>query len=142
MKLNLFNLKSAEKAFFAQKVKCNFLKESDRGTSFFHALMRHKHGKSFIPVVLRSNGALTTSIDKVGAEFVHYYQNLLGTSSYISPIDVVVVHSGPCLDESHYSFLLTSISNEISRKLSSILVMIKLQVLTDIHLSFSRNLGT
>jgi hypothetical protein len=88
--------------------------------------MGHKHRKSFIPVVLRSNGALTTSIDKVGAEFVYYYQNLLGTSSYVSSIDVAVVHSGHCLDESHYSFLLAPISNEISRKLSSALVMIKL----------------
>jgi hypothetical protein len=35
MKLDLFNLKSAEKAFFAQKLKCNFFKESDIGTSFF-----------------------------------------------------------------------------------------------------------
>jgi hypothetical protein len=51
MKLNLFNLKSTEKASFAQKLKCNFLKEIDKGTRVFHALMSHKHRKSFIPAV-------------------------------------------------------------------------------------------
>ena len=116
MKLNLLNLKYIEKTFFTQKLKCNFLKKSDRGTSFFHALMRHKHRKSFIPFILRSNGALTTYIDEVGAEFVHYYPNLLRISSFVSPIDVVVVYSGPYLDESHYSFLLVPFSNEIVKE--------------------------
>jgi len=68
--------------------------------------------KSFIPAVQHSNRALTTSLDEVRAEFVHYYQNLLGTSSSISSIDAAVVHSSPCLDESHSSFLLAPISNE------------------------------
>ena len=68
--------------------------------------------KSFIPAVQHSNRALTTSLDEVRAEFVHYYQNLLGTSSSISSIDAAVVHNSPCLDESHSSFLLAHISNE------------------------------
>ena len=112
MKLDLFNLKSAEKAFFSQKLKCNFLKDNDRGTSFFHALMSHRHRKSFIPAIQCSNGELTTSIDEVGAEFIHFYQSLLGTSSTISPINEAVVHSGPCLDVNHSDFLLAPVSNE------------------------------
>jgi hypothetical protein len=51
LKINLINLKSAEKAFFSQKLKCIFFKDSDRGTSFFHALMSHRHRKSFIPAL-------------------------------------------------------------------------------------------
>jgi hypothetical protein len=112
MKLDLFNLKSAEKAFFFQKLKCNFLKDIDRGTSFFHALMSHRHRKSFIPAIQCSNGELTTSIDEVGAEFVHFYQSLLSTSSATSPINEVVVHSGPCLDVNQSDFLLSPVSNE------------------------------
>jgi len=112
MKLNLFNLKYAEKAFFSEKLKWNFLKDNDRGTSFFHALMSHRHQKSFILAIQCSNGELTTSIDEVSAEFVHFYQNLLGTSSTISPINEAVVHSGPCLDVNHSDFLLAPISNE------------------------------
>jgi len=71
--------------------------------------------KSFIPVIQRSNGAITTSIDEVGAEFVHFYQNLLGTSSFTSPLDEVV-HSGPCLDETHSDFLLAPMSNKGTKK--------------------------
>jgi hypothetical protein len=41
--------------------------------------------KSSILVIQRSNEAITTSIDEVGDEFVHFYQNLLGTSSFTSP---------------------------------------------------------
>jgi len=38
-RLNLVNLKSAEKMFFGQKLKCAFFKDSDKGTRFFHSLM-------------------------------------------------------------------------------------------------------
>jgi hypothetical protein len=98
--------------------------------------------KSFIPVVQRSNGALTTSLDEVGVEFVHYYQNLLGTSSSISPIDIVVVHSSPCLDESHSSFLLAPVSNEAIKETLFSFGNDKALGPTDFHLFFSRNLGT
>jgi hypothetical protein len=64
--------------------------------------------RNFIPAIQRSNGALTTSLD----EFIHYYQNLLRTSSSTTPINVVVVHSGPCLDETHSDFLLALVSND------------------------------
>jgi hypothetical protein len=112
LKINLLNLKSAEKAFFSQKLKCIFFKDSDRGTSFFHALMSHRYRKSFIPALQCSNGDLTTTIDKVGAEFVHFYQSLLGTSSAISPINKEVVHGGPCLDTNQSDFLLAPVTNE------------------------------
>ena len=51
LKINLINLKYAEKAFFSQKLKCIFFKDGDRGTSFFHALISHKHRKNFIPAL-------------------------------------------------------------------------------------------
>jgi hypothetical protein len=38
-RLNLVNLKSAEKMFFGQKLKCAFFKDCDKGTRFFHSLM-------------------------------------------------------------------------------------------------------
>jgi len=37
-RLNLVNLKSAEKMFFSQKLKCAFFKECDKGSRFFHSL--------------------------------------------------------------------------------------------------------
>nr|TKR79425.1 hypothetical protein D5086_0000272650 [Populus alba] len=38
-RLNLVNLKSAEKMFFVQKLKCSFFKDYDKGTRFFHSFM-------------------------------------------------------------------------------------------------------
>jgi hypothetical protein len=35
LRQKLFNLKSAERLFFAQKLKCNFFKDYDKGSSFF-----------------------------------------------------------------------------------------------------------
>jgi hypothetical protein len=35
----LLYLKSDERSFFAQKLKCNFFKDYDKGSSYFHSLM-------------------------------------------------------------------------------------------------------
>jgi hypothetical protein len=98
--------------------------------------------KSFIPAVQHSNRALTTSLDEVRAEFVHYYQNLLGTSSSISSIDAAVVHSSPCLDESHSSFLLAHISNEAIKETLFNIGNDKALGPDGFSSFFSRNLGT
>jgi hypothetical protein len=43
LRSSLLNLKQAELLYFRQKLKCNFLKEADKGSCFFHALMGQKH---------------------------------------------------------------------------------------------------
>jgi hypothetical protein len=79
LRQKLFYLKSAERLFFAQKLKC-FFKDCDKGSSFFHSLMSQRHRKNFIPVIQLSNGSLTTSIDEVEDTFVCYFRDLLGSS--------------------------------------------------------------
>jgi hypothetical protein len=111
------NLKSAEKMFFGQKLKCSFFKDCDRGSKFFHALMSHKHRRNFIPVIQRSNNLLTTSLEVVGEEFVNYYQQLLGSSKDMIPIDLEVIHSGSCLATSAHDLLLAPVTSaEIKKK--------------------------
>nr|TKR97771.1 hypothetical protein D5086_0000209710 [Populus alba] len=66
-------LKFAENQFFSQKIKCKFLKESDRGSKFFHALMGQNHRRNFIPTIMCRNGNLSGSLKAVGYEFVAYY---------------------------------------------------------------------
>jgi hypothetical protein len=68
--LKLSNLKSAEKMFFSQKIKCKFLKKTDKGSSFFHALMSQNHRRNFIPVIMCSHGRLITSLKEIGAKFM------------------------------------------------------------------------
>jgi len=98
--------------FFTQKLKCNFFKESDKGTSFFHALMSHKHRKNFIPAIQLSNGNLFTSVDEVGDAFVSFFKELLSTSKDTLPLDVEVSRSGPCIDIDSYSSLLAPVTND------------------------------
>lgn len=74
LRLELMNLKAAEKMFFAQKLKCKFFKESDRGTSFFHALMSQKHIRNYIVVIQHYDGTLSNSVDEVGEEFVNFFK--------------------------------------------------------------------
>jgi hypothetical protein len=70
-KLNLVNLKSAEKMFFGQKLKCAFFKDCDKGSKFFHSLMSQRHRRHHIPAIIRSDGMLTSSTEEVGSEFVY-----------------------------------------------------------------------
>ena len=51
-RLNLVNLKSAEKMFFGQKLKCAFFKDCDKGTRFFHSLMSQRHRRHHIPAIV------------------------------------------------------------------------------------------
>ena len=109
-------LKFAENQFFSQKIKCKYLKESDRGTKFFHALMGQNHRRNFIPAIMCRNGNLSSSLKAVGDEFVAYYQQLLGTSKSTIPIDSDVISCGPCIPSSSHSLLLSPVSAEDIRQ--------------------------
>ena len=112
----LSSLKFAKKQFFSQKIKCKFLKDSDRGSKFFHALMGQNHRRNFIPAIMCRNNRLSTSLKEVGDEFVAYYQQLLGTSKSIVPLDNAVIWCGPCLPSSSHSFLLSPVSADDIRQ--------------------------
>lgn len=112
LRSKLSSIKLAEKQFFSQKIKCNFLKHSDKGSKFFHALLGQNHQRNSIPAIMCSHGCLSTSLQEVGNEFVSFYQNLLGSSKTIVPLDSAVIHSGPCLPATSHGFLLAPVSQE------------------------------
>lgn len=66
LRLSLVNLKSLEKMFYGQKLKSAYLKECDKGSKFFHAMMRQKQRRNFTPAIVCSNGLLSSSMDEVG----------------------------------------------------------------------------
>ncbi|KAJ6973799.1 hypothetical protein NC653_033969 [Populus alba x Populus x berolinensis] len=112
LRSKLSSIKLAEKQFFSQKIKCNFLKHSDKGSKFFHALLGQNHQRNFIPAIMCNHGSLSTSLQEVDNEFVSFYQNLLGSSKTIVPLDSAVIHSGPCLPANSHGFLLAPFSQE------------------------------
>nr|TKS08437.1 hypothetical protein D5086_0000103180 [Populus alba] len=105
-------LKFAEKQFFSQKIKCNYLKESDRSSKFFHALLNHKQKRNLIPAVLNDQGYLTSSLEEVGSVFVQHFQRLLGSSSPVVALDSIVIGQGPCLSSASHDLLLAPISSD------------------------------
>jgi hypothetical protein len=109
-RLNLVNLKSAEKMFFGQKLKCAFFKDCDKGIKFFHSLMNQYHMRHHIPAIIRSDGMLTSSAEEVGREFVSYYKELLGTSKPTIPLRIEVVHCGACINTDSHDFILALVS--------------------------------
>ncbi|KAJ6856768.1 hypothetical protein NC651_038440 [Populus alba x Populus x berolinensis] len=121
LRQGLLRLKEAERLFFSQKLKCNFLKECDKGSSFFHSLMNRKHRQSCIPAIQRNDGTVTTSIDEVGAAFVDFYMQLLGSSKETLPLDSNVVQHGPILDDASHASLLAPVTDlEIKNALFAI----------------------
>jgi hypothetical protein len=110
LRLNLVNLKLAEKMFFSQKLKCAFFKECDKGSRFFHSLMNQGHRICHIPAIVRSDGMLTASAEEVGREFVSYFKELLGTSKHTIPLRAEVVQSGACINVDSHAYLLAPVS--------------------------------
>jgi hypothetical protein len=49
LRLSLVNLKSLEKMFYGQKLKSAYLKECDKGSKFFHAMMRQINSDEILP---------------------------------------------------------------------------------------------
>ncbi|XP_011007424.1 PREDICTED: uncharacterized protein LOC105113097 [Populus euphratica] len=113
----LFNLiKSTERLFFAQKLKCNFFRECDEGSSFFHTLISRQHRKNSISTIQLNDGSLTASIDEVRDAFVCYFRDLPGSHKDTLPLDVEVSRSGPCLDPASYASLLAPVTNDIIKQ--------------------------
>ena len=109
-RLNLVNLKSAEKMLFGQKLKCAFFKDCDKGTRFFHSLMSQRHRRHHILAIICSDGMLTSSTEEVSREFVSYYKELLWTSKPTIPPIAEVVHCGACINADSHDYLLAPVS--------------------------------
>ena len=112
LRSKLSQLKFVERKKFSQKIKCNFLKESDRGTKFFHALMNHNHRRNFIPAIMIAYGCQSSSLEEVHSVFVNYFQQQLGTSNPTIPLDSEVIHSGPCLSSNSHALLLSPVTHD------------------------------
>jgi hypothetical protein len=70
LRSQLLNLNSAEQSYYGQKLKFIFLKEANKGTCFFHALLSQKHRRNHILAIQVPFGMFTSSVDEVGHEFV------------------------------------------------------------------------
>ncbi|KAK6125166.1 hypothetical protein DH2020_041087 [Rehmannia glutinosa] len=109
-KSSLF-LSKAEKLFYQQKAKCNYLIQSDKCTRFFHSIVKRNAKKNFIASIVREDGNPTVSQDQVALEFIEFYKQLLGTKQNTQPPDPEIIGNGPLLDETQGTDLIKPITN-------------------------------
>lgn len=93
-------LLEAERKFLLQKNKSQNLLFADRGTKYFHNLMKKKSSCNFIPALVKPDGSSTSSQDEVINELLAYYSNLLGKGHNVTHIDEAIFAMGPVLTQS------------------------------------------
>lgn len=90
-------LNDADRSFLQQKAKLNFNLQSDRGTKFYHSVIKGKQTRNFVAGLVLPDGSVTTSQDQVVSEFLAFYQSLLGTKKARTNICDEVMRQGPKL---------------------------------------------
>ncbi|KAL3646608.1 hypothetical protein CASFOL_009575 [Castilleja foliolosa] len=124
VKCSRVNAQFLEKAafdFFSQKAKCTYINQGDRGTKFFHAMVKRNANRRHISAITLEDGSITTSSQQVADEFVGHFKNLLGTSDFCTPIDIDILNLGPKLENAEAIDLVRAVSSdEIKRTLFSI----------------------
>ncbi|KAJ6868614.1 hypothetical protein NC651_033634 [Populus alba x Populus x berolinensis] len=113
LRSQLVHLKSAKLSYYWQKLKFTFLKEADKGTRFFHALLSQKHRRNHIPAIQVPSSTYSSSVDEVGDEFVRYFKNLLGSTKQTNPINEEVIQCGPCIDTASHDLLLGPVTDDL-----------------------------
>lgn len=94
----LLFLNKAALDYYTQKAKCSHLKLGDRGTKYFHSLVKRNANKRHIAAITLEDGSISTSSKQVAKEFVDHFQSLLGTAIHVDPIDSEILNLGPKLD--------------------------------------------
>ncbi|GFZ12807.1 hypothetical protein Acr_23g0011920 [Actinidia rufa] len=87
-------LDEAEISFCSQLAKAKYLKNCDKGTKFFHDLIKNNRTRNQVVSLTKSDGVVTTSPQQVSSLFVEYYENLLGTRNNVLRLDSRVLTDG------------------------------------------------
>lgn len=74
-------LAEAERSYFQKRAKCAYLTQSDRCSKFFHNLIKRNNKRNTIVAIPKGTGENTTSVQKVTAEFVFHFCNLMGAAA-------------------------------------------------------------
>lgn len=67
----------------------------NRGTNYFHSLVKERNFASTIPSLIKVDGNCTTSQEEVFKEFVDYYNDLLGIKHFVEEISNEILQQGP-----------------------------------------------
>lgn len=98
--------------FYTQKAKCNYLREGDRCTKFFHDMAKQNYKRNSIVSFCMVDGEFSNNIEEVAKEFVGHFSGLLSSASACEDIDLSILALGPSLSTEHCDFLVADISLE------------------------------
>ncbi|GFY93673.1 hypothetical protein Acr_09g0001190 [Actinidia rufa] len=93
-------LAEAEASYCSQLAKAKYLKNCDRGSKFFHDLIKSRQTKSIISSITLGNGSRSNSSKQISDAFVQFYESLLGTKEDCSGLNSEIVSSGRRLNPS------------------------------------------
>ncbi|XP_074277574.1 uncharacterized protein LOC141601209 [Silene latifolia] len=114
-------LKEAETKILIQKAKVHDIEHNDSRSKFFFAKIKERQQSQYIGEIQDIHGSLHSGLHDVGEAFVDYYQQLLGSSSTVHPIDPCFIPYGQCLSDQDQAALIAPISRtEIQSALFSI----------------------
>ncbi|KAI5653286.1 hypothetical protein M9H77_30473 [Catharanthus roseus] len=90
LQLKTIFLIDAERKFFAQKTKFNFLLQGDKSTKLFHSLVKRNAKRNFIASLTREDGTSTKNSNEMHEELLSFYGKLLG--EYYETIKIQVYY--------------------------------------------------
>ena len=105
-------LAEAERSFCSQLAKAQYLKNSDKGTKFFHNLIKCQRAKSHISSISLEDGNRSSSYHQVSEAFVNYYTKLLGSKETCTILNRDIVSKGKCLDPVQATSLIQPVTAE------------------------------
>nr|GMC83807.1 Transposon TX1 149 kDa protein [Ipomoea batatas] len=102
----------AERQFFCQKLKLKKLIDGDKGTKFFHGLVKKSNRDRSITCILNQFGQPTTSLVEIGEQFVNFYKDLLGTARPRSTCRLDYLNNGAHISLSQQTLLTCEITSK------------------------------
>ncbi|XP_020240918.1 uncharacterized protein LOC109819572 [Asparagus officinalis] len=100
-------LLECESSFYKQKANISWSLEGDKGSKFFHSIMKKKRHHNRILTLYNERGDRITDNEGIISEIVGYYNKLLGTSVPTSDPDPMVIANGPLLSHDQRQALST-----------------------------------
>ncbi|GFZ13128.1 hypothetical protein Acr_23g0015130 [Actinidia rufa] len=92
-------LAEAEISFCSQLAKAKYLKNCDKGTKFFHDLIKNNRARNQVVSLTKSDGVVTTFPQQVSSLFVEYYENFVGTRNNVLRLDSRVLTDGARVED-------------------------------------------
>lgn len=103
-------LAEAERHFYIQRAKCEYLKLSDRNTRFFHDLVKRNATRNTITSVKLQNGQRTKTWAETTDQFVQFYSDLYGVDIDCRPVEFDIFSWGPILTSDVHAALTKDIT--------------------------------